>query len=285
MKTPTIVAIRSALSLNDEDYAAIRDTIMRMVQDPDFANASLDLNGSTEEERNEFCRAISDSLSASLKDDTALVQKLTVEHKDFSPWLLYKLVLLRRKRYKHANKGGDANISKDESAMDISTSSVDIGTPAAPAPSPLVISASQFGNENFPLTPEEPRSRSASPSKRTFSKIDQAAAVVGRVVHNKSQSKAAGPNASATVSTSGTVRLPPKKRIRREETEAAIASVTEARAGGKEIQVKKKRRARSKYTDEVEGGLSAKSGISWFPALCVTVIAIALGVWYVRSQG
>ncbi|KAK6341547.1 hypothetical protein TWF696_008619 [Orbilia brochopaga] len=286
LKTPTIIGIRSALSLTEDDYHKLCDTITTMLHDADFRNTSLDIHGSTEEERTRFCTAISDSLSSSLAYDPELISKLTVKNKSISPWLLYKLVLLRRKRFKQNVKYEPADISKDETLISVATPS--IMSPSMPPPISYADLAFPDSKENVSPMFDERRSRSPSPSKRTFSKIDEAPPIVGKIVHNKSQKVADSEQVVEPAASGGGPALPPTKRIRREATEAAIASVTEPRPDGQKLRVKKQRSDRhalSENAGEITLASARKdNGMALIPAICVTILAVVLGICYVRIQ-
>ncbi|KAK6532431.1 hypothetical protein TWF281_006620 [Arthrobotrys megalospora] len=126
LKSPTNMSIKGALSLSDEEYEQIRDSIDTAIHNEELLrNLDLDAKNSTEEERTQFHQLVSGYLSSDLSNNSHLVAKLTVRYKDVSPWLLYKFVLLRRKKYKNSGKGSGSR----EDPADTSHSTIDIGNP------------------------------------------------------------------------------------------------------------------------------------------------------------
>ncbi|KAK6358028.1 hypothetical protein TWF730_007382 [Orbilia blumenaviensis] len=126
LRSPTNMSIKGALSLTDEEYEEIRDSMDGAIQNEDFLrDLDVDPKNSTEEQRKHFHDLLSGHLSIDLVENKHLVNKLTVRYKAVSPWLLYKFALLRRKKYKNMLK---SNGWKDDAANE-SHSTIDIGNP------------------------------------------------------------------------------------------------------------------------------------------------------------
>ncbi|KAK6518271.1 hypothetical protein TWF506_005431 [Arthrobotrys conoides] len=125
LKSPTNMSIKGSLSLCDDEYEQIRDSIDEAIRSEALLrDLDVDAKNSTEEERKQFHGLISEYLSADISKNDQLVDKLTVRYKDVSPWLLYKFALLRRKKYKNMVK---VNGLKDDSNDEHCT--IDIGNP------------------------------------------------------------------------------------------------------------------------------------------------------------
>ncbi|EPS43654.1 hypothetical protein H072_2421 [Dactylellina haptotyla CBS 200.50] len=134
LKTPTVIMIRKALDLTEADYEKIRDLVTTAIQDSEVLRTfDLDVNRSSQQERDIFCNAISDALAPQLAQDPELFKKLVDTHRAISPWLLYKFVLLRRKRMKVGGKSDENEVSRDDSSvyeLDIDNTNTASPTPA-----------------------------------------------------------------------------------------------------------------------------------------------------------
>ncbi|KAK6347960.1 hypothetical protein TWF718_005780 [Orbilia javanica] len=129
LKSPTNMSIKGALSLTDEDYEKIRDSIDGAIgREALLRDLDVDAKNSTEEQRKRFHNLLGSYLTTDLTADMSgnarLIKKLTVQYKDVSPWLLYKFALLRRKKYKNSIRlFGFKEDSNDEHFT------IDIGNP------------------------------------------------------------------------------------------------------------------------------------------------------------
>ncbi|KAF3217248.1 hypothetical protein TWF679_002265 [Orbilia oligospora] len=137
LKSPTNMSIKGALSLFDEEYEQIRDSIDEAMRNEALLrDLDVDAKNSTEQERKKFHDLISEYISAGVAENSYLVDKLTVRYRDVSPWLLYKFALLRRKKYKNMVK---TNGLKEDSNDEHYT--IDIGNPDVKEEDPPVASA------------------------------------------------------------------------------------------------------------------------------------------------
>ncbi|KAF3916427.1 hypothetical protein ABW21_db0208162 [Orbilia brochopaga] len=99
VKNGSLTHIRRALDLSEEEYDIIGNTINTLFEDPDFLKTSLDAHVASEADRTKFCSTVGDALFAALASEPAFLHKIAVEKSAFSPFLLYRLVILRRKKY------------------------------------------------------------------------------------------------------------------------------------------------------------------------------------------
>lgn len=124
LRSPTNMSFKGALSLTDGEYLEIRDSIDAAIQNEEYVrNLDLDSKQATEEQRNRFCELVGSYLTSRIAGNDHLVHKLTIRYKDVSPWLIYKFVLLRRKRYRAKCSGSNEEIDK------LPHSTIDIGNP------------------------------------------------------------------------------------------------------------------------------------------------------------
>ncbi|KAK6501298.1 hypothetical protein TWF481_009139 [Arthrobotrys musiformis] len=137
LKNPTNMSIMGALSLSDAEYEQIRSCIDCALQNEALLrDLDVDAKKSTEQERKRFHNAVSQYLTAGLATNRPLTHKLTVKYAAISPWLLYKLVLLRRKKFKTTVKSiGSKTGSTITSSLGSNSkyaSLVDLGNPTPP---------------------------------------------------------------------------------------------------------------------------------------------------------
>ncbi|KAF3289317.1 hypothetical protein TWF970_003097 [Orbilia oligospora] len=141
LKSPTNMSIKGALSLFDEEYEQIRDSIDEAMRNEALLrDLDVDAKNSTEKERKKFHDLISEYISAGVAENGYLIDKLTVRYRDVSPWLLYKFTLLRRKKYKNIVK---TNGLKEDSNDEHYT--IDIGNPDVKEEDPPVASVATEG--------------------------------------------------------------------------------------------------------------------------------------------
>ncbi|KAF3318941.1 hypothetical protein TWF173_005351 [Orbilia oligospora] len=141
LKSPTNMSIKGALSLFDEEYEQIRDSIDEAMRNEALLrDLDVDAKNSTEQERKKFHDLISEYISAGVAENGYLIDKLTVRYRDVSPWLLYKFTLLRRKKYKNMVK---TNGLKEDSNDEHYT--IDIGNPDVKEEDPPVTSVATEG--------------------------------------------------------------------------------------------------------------------------------------------
>ncbi|KAF3906938.1 hypothetical protein AA313_de0207458 [Arthrobotrys entomopaga] len=167
LKNPTIAVICRALGLTDGEYDIVRDALTTAIQNSDILRTvELDINKSSQEDRDAFCNAISNALTSAVPKDSLLLKKLTVLHEDVAPWLIYKLALFRRKKMKNGTKHDGAETTNDElSIINTSFGSVD-GTTG-----PISLEGEGVGILNgdcvAQANPKEGITRQASPEKVT----------------------------------------------------------------------------------------------------------------------
>ncbi|KAF3923561.1 hypothetical protein ABW20_dc0105432 [Dactylellina cionopaga] len=310
LKTPTILSIQKALNLTDNEYQGVRDTITTALQDNELLrNLDLDVCRSTKEQRDEFCKVISEALTSSLSENNELITKLAVTNKDKSPWLLYKLVLLRRKRMKSSTRGEDDDTTKNTDEMsifDISTSSANEITTPSSSMSDGNTKTSKKTTEMFTKAP--PRSPSpGSPSKRTFRDFreleEEKSETCGKIFRSQNKEKKGFKTGNAQ---DGSPAQPPTKKIR-SDTESSSSDSDMGPTTEKDIFTMQARSVASQghQTDTLDephsfiGPISPmcfsssetrnhndmkEKCVEWIPATCAALIAFGLSIWYVRTR-
>ncbi|KAF3937805.1 hypothetical protein ABW19_dt0206052 [Dactylella cylindrospora] len=261
LKNPTVTTIIRALGLTEREYGKIRTAITDVLQnDSSLLNVDLDLNKSTQGDRDKFCRALSDTLTKNLSQDVQTIRKLAETNKNTAPWLLYKLAILRRKRVKTAIKGEESDISKDDSSL--------IKSIKPPRPSkPILIIGDRIQGSTSSC-----RSQTPSPTKRSFSFVENGEPVFGKVLRGKNKDSKAGSN--CFIKTLGS----PKKKMRNENYISNPSEVDSAELFAAEKQQEFYPINAVSHGPEEPNAVRMDRKIIWITTLCTAVLATSIAL-------
>ncbi|KAK6543492.1 hypothetical protein TWF694_000238 [Orbilia ellipsospora] len=297
LKNPTIVVICKALGLTDGEYDIVREALTTVIQNSYVLRTiELDINKSSQEERDTFCNAISTALTSAIPKNSLLFKKLTVLHKEVAPWLIYKLALFRRKKMKSNTKHDGTEATNDDASI-INTS---FGSVDGTAP-PTSIESESVGIPNegcvVEANPKEGKKRPASPERDV---VDQAyntkSGTNGNTVHGKKKlgrvSKAfAAENVDDANAVKGTTG---KSKIRGEDAFASERGLDKGKADNRSLVVrservpknlkKKKGKKATMAVIESAGKENRLGKAVWVAMVVFGVSTIALTVLYVQTH-